>query len=214
MLRIHSDQGGEGGAVDAAVYEAFYAAGRGVGSLGPAREQTRQALHFGRDDRPVPHPSMTGRRASQSSWAPDRAGGATCEPWCAGRCGIDRLRRQVYQAAGDRCEICGGRGTDHPVEAHEVWAYDDTTLVQRLLRMTALCRACREVKVKHYGRTSSSAGAGRHWPTSPRSTAGASGRHAATPPRPAGSGRRAVSIPGSWTSAGSAPTSKPSCSRR
>ena len=28
----------------------------------------------------------------------------------------DRIRMAVYAAAGSKCEICGGRGTAHPVE--------------------------------------------------------------------------------------------------
>jgi len=56
------------------------------------------------------------------------------------------MRRQVYQAAGWRCELCGGRGPEHLVECHEKWAYDDTTGVQQLVRLLALCPACHEVK--------------------------------------------------------------------
>ena len=58
----------------------------------------------------------------------------------------ERLRRATAAAAGNRCEICGGRGRRHPVECHEVWDYDDTTRVQRLVRLIALCPACHEVK--------------------------------------------------------------------
>jgi 5-methylcytosine-specific restriction endonuclease McrA len=58
----------------------------------------------------------------------------------------DRLRRQTYRQAHYRCEICGGRGPQHPVEAHEVWTYDDLRHVQRLERLIALCPACHEVK--------------------------------------------------------------------
>ncbi len=54
----------------------------------------------------------------------------------------DRIRRQVYRQADYRCEICGGRGPEHPVECHEVWRYDDRTHVQMLVRMIALCPAC------------------------------------------------------------------------
>jgi 5-methylcytosine-specific restriction endonuclease McrA len=61
----------------------------------------------------------------------------------------DVLRRQVYRQAGYRCELCGGRGPAHPVECHEVWAYDDRTWTQRLVRLRALCPDCHEVK--HYG---------------------------------------------------------------
>jgi len=61
----------------------------------------------------------------------------------------DRIRRQVYRQARYRCELCGGRGPQHPVECHEVWRYDDLTRTQVLARMIALCPACHEVK--HFG---------------------------------------------------------------
>jgi hypothetical protein len=57
-----------------------------------------------------------------------------------------RIRRRVYREAGYRCEICGGKGPEHPVECHEVWRYNDRTRVQLLVRMIALCPACHEVK--------------------------------------------------------------------
>ena len=58
----------------------------------------------------------------------------------------DILRRAVYRRANNRCEVCGGRGHRHPVECHEVWHYDDVTRVQRLVRLTALCPPCHQVK--------------------------------------------------------------------
>ena len=58
----------------------------------------------------------------------------------------DKLRRTVYAAAGNRCEVCKGKGHKHPVEAHEVWEYDEKTGVQKLLKLEALCPACHEVK--------------------------------------------------------------------
>jgi hypothetical protein len=64
----------------------------------------------------------------------------------------DRVRRAVYRAAGYRCEICGGRGEQHPVECHELWLFDERRLVQRLVRMMALCPACHHVK--HLGAAS------------------------------------------------------------
>lgn len=63
----------------------------------------------------------------------------------------DRLRRPVYQRAGSRCEICGGRGQKHPVECHEVWLYDDAAGIQRLVDLIALCPPCHGVK--HLGRS-------------------------------------------------------------
>lgn len=58
----------------------------------------------------------------------------------------DRIRKQVYERAGHRCEVCGGRGSRHPVECHEMWEYEEATGVQRLVRMITLCPACHEVK--------------------------------------------------------------------
>jgi hypothetical protein len=58
----------------------------------------------------------------------------------------DRIRSQVYERAGHHCEVCGGRGSKHPVECHEVWEYEEAERVQRLVRMIALCPACHEVK--------------------------------------------------------------------
>ena len=58
----------------------------------------------------------------------------------------DRLRRRVYRDAGYRCQTCGGRGAQHPVEAHELWTYDDHTHIQRLAGVIALWPACHEVK--------------------------------------------------------------------
>ncbi|HEY2704329.1 MAG TPA: HNH endonuclease [Candidatus Dormibacteraeota bacterium] len=62
----------------------------------------------------------------------------------------DTLRRRVYRRYGSRCAICAGVGAGHPVEAHEVWEFDEAERVQRLAGMMALCPDCHEVK--HYGR--------------------------------------------------------------
>lgn len=59
------------------------------------------------------------------------------------------LRREAYAAAGYKCEICGGRGKQHPVEAHEVWSYDSATAVQKLTGILCLCPDCH--MVKHFG---------------------------------------------------------------
>jgi hypothetical protein len=58
----------------------------------------------------------------------------------------DRLRHAVYRAAGNACEICGGRGSRWPLECHEVWRYDDELHVQKLERLIGLCPQCHEVK--------------------------------------------------------------------
>jgi hypothetical protein len=58
----------------------------------------------------------------------------------------DVVRRRTYLEAGYKCEICGGKGKKWPVEAHEVWEYNDCTYVQKLVRTIALCPACHGVK--------------------------------------------------------------------
>ncbi|MGB8509051.1 MAG: HNH endonuclease [Pyrinomonadaceae bacterium] len=58
----------------------------------------------------------------------------------------ERLRKLTAERAGHRCEICRGRGDKWPVECHEIFAYDDATHVQRLVKLIALCPACHEVK--------------------------------------------------------------------
>jgi len=62
----------------------------------------------------------------------------------------DRLRKATYAAAGNKCEVCGGRGRKWPTECHEIWDYDETTRVQKLVGLVALCPSCHEVK--HFGR--------------------------------------------------------------
>lgn len=63
----------------------------------------------------------------------------------------DLLRRSVYRRANYLCEICGGRGPNHPIECHEVWRYDEAARTQTLERMIGLCPACHGVK--HMGRS-------------------------------------------------------------
>ena len=59
------------------------------------------------------------------------------------------IRKMVYDRAHHRCEICGGVGKTHKVEAHEEWSYDTETRLATLERLTALCPSCHEVK--HFG---------------------------------------------------------------
>jgi len=62
----------------------------------------------------------------------------------------DRLRKLTYKANNYRCEVCGGKGHKHPVECHEIWAYDDEHKLQVLIGLEALCPMCH--KVKHIGK--------------------------------------------------------------
>lgn len=61
----------------------------------------------------------------------------------------DIIRKKVYDRAHHKCEICGGIGKTHKVEAHEEWSYDPETRLATLERLTALCPSCHEVK--HFG---------------------------------------------------------------
>ena len=61
----------------------------------------------------------------------------------------DKLRKATYRQSNYRCEICGDRGSKHPVECHEIWHYDDDKYIQTLTGLTALCPDCH--RVKHIG---------------------------------------------------------------
>lgn len=61
----------------------------------------------------------------------------------------DNVRKQVFSQAHNTCEICGGIGKKHPVECHEIWFYDDKTMVQKLIGLISLCPDCHTVK--HFG---------------------------------------------------------------
>jgi hypothetical protein len=61
----------------------------------------------------------------------------------------DKIRKRVYLEAKHVCEVCGGVGPKHPVEAHEIWSYDDLNQIQKLVGMIALCPDCHQVK--HFG---------------------------------------------------------------
>lgn len=66
----------------------------------------------------------------------------------------DATRKAAYAAVGYRCEICGGRGPDHPVELHERYSYDEHARppVQHVTGLIVLCPDCHAVK--HLYRTS------------------------------------------------------------
>jgi hypothetical protein len=73
----------------------------------------------------------------------------------------NRIRRMVYERAGQACEVCGntrealaGLGYAPRLHAHERYTYLEHggTRVQRLARLVCQCLACDEVT--HLGRTS------------------------------------------------------------
>lgn len=61
----------------------------------------------------------------------------------------DSLKRETARLAGNKCEICGGRGPRWAVECHEVWFYDDEKKIQFLVGLISLCPSCHQVK--HFG---------------------------------------------------------------
>ena len=64
----------------------------------------------------------------------------------------DKLRKKAYQESDYKCQICGGQGKKHPVEAHEIWHYNDDDKKQTLQGIVALCPKCH--MCKHWGLSS------------------------------------------------------------
>lgn len=62
-------------------------------------------------------------------------------------------RNNVYSATGSLCLVCGGRGPEWPVEADEVWHFDDANGTQRLNAVVPLCPDCHEVRSAGLART-------------------------------------------------------------
>jgi hypothetical protein len=77
-----------------------------------------------------------------SSWMNNVRAILTVKQW-------NLLKSQVYDKAWNMCEVCGGAGSKHPVECHEIWAYDDRNQSQKLTGMVALCPPCH--RAKHFG---------------------------------------------------------------
>lgn len=77
-----------------------------------------------------------------TSWYSNVRSNVSKEDW-------DTIRKEVYRRADYTCEICGGKGHNHPVEAHEVWYFDKTSRMQVLEEIQALCPNCH--MVKHIG---------------------------------------------------------------
>lgn len=59
------------------------------------------------------------------------------------------IRTKSYKKANYKCEICNGKGDDHPVECHEIWDYNDEKNIQKLIGFISLCPNCH--KTKHIG---------------------------------------------------------------
>lgn len=90
----------------------------------------------------MPKPKLTIELVPSSSWFNNVRAVVTKKQW-------DYIKSQVSSKAYNMCEICGGVGSKHPVECHEIWSYDNKKLIQKLEGMIALCPSCH--MVKHYG---------------------------------------------------------------
>ena len=55
----------------------------------------------------------------------------------------DKLRKAVYAQYGRRCAVCEVQGR---LNCHEVWEYDDSQHLQKLVGFVALCDLCHHVK--------------------------------------------------------------------
>ena len=80
----------------------------------------------------------------KSNWYKNVRSEVTKEEW-------NILRKNCYRKANYTCEICGGKGTEWPVECHEIWEYNDRKHIQKLIGLISLCPDCH--KLKHIGRT-------------------------------------------------------------
>jgi len=63
----------------------------------------------------------------------------------------DTLRRYCYREANYCCQLCGGVGPNHPVEAHELWEYNDG--IQKIVDLLALCPTCHIAHHPGFART-------------------------------------------------------------
>lgn len=59
-----------------------------------------------------------------------------------------RICQTILIVADERCQICGSNGK---LDCHECWHYDDSTHVQKLIDIQALCKDCHGIK--HIGFT-------------------------------------------------------------
>jgi 5-methylcytosine-specific restriction endonuclease McrA len=82
----------------------------------------------------------------QTAWYSNVRSNVTRGEW-------DKIKKESYQKADHKCEVCGDVGTNqgfrHKIECHEIWDYNDETHKQTLTGMVSLCPRCHSTK--HYG---------------------------------------------------------------
>jgi hypothetical protein len=91
----------------------------------------------------MPNFKLTIELVPRTSWYDNVRSQVTPAEW-------DRLRKACYRQAGYCCQVCGGKGTQWPVECHEIWEYNTPERVQKLTGLIALCPPCH--RVKHPGK--------------------------------------------------------------
>lgn len=65
----------------------------------------------------------------------------------------DQIRKSIYLGSGHRCEVCGSKGDEWPVECEEQWEYVHYSKYKgaaRLVNLQSLCPMCH--KIKHLGK--------------------------------------------------------------
>lgn len=107
------------------------------------RQGIFKRLEFGAQKKYWP-PKLSIELVPKTCWFNNVRSSVSKEDW-------KKIKKIVSTKANYRCEICGGRGPQWPVECHEIWNYDDEKLTQKLIGMIALCPSCHEVK--HIGYT-------------------------------------------------------------
>ena len=67
----------------------------------------------------------------------------------------DKLRKQVHERNGLKCQICG---SPEKLHCHELWEFHDKSGVQQLTGLGTICNMCHHVH--HFGRSTQLAAAG------------------------------------------------------
>lgn len=62
------------------------------------------------------------------------------------RAAWDKLRKQVHERNGSKCQTCGSKEKLH---CHELWEFNDRSGVQRLVGLGTICNMCHHAT--HFG---------------------------------------------------------------
>ncbi len=76
----------------------------------------------------------------QTSWGKNLRAMMPRERW------QEFARTQIYASTGSRCLVCAERGPQWPVEADEIWKFDENKKMQTLAGIVPLCPDCHSVR--------------------------------------------------------------------